>query len=254
MIRARIFAFAVACIMVAPQADAQSRKDKPKGGVPHKLEAIAVIVAAIRDQVEDLLGAVPADLEAQLAELQNQIDTLGGTLGTIAGDVSNLMGRVAALEGAGGGGAGPVIWSGGCAHRGSSPSYPGYVLYCADGVDFTSMGSRLAIDPSGLFTVNKPGVYRISYWGVGRTTTSRVRLATFEGLISEGTDTAGGGLFFRDLSADAAWTFAAGEVFAVQVSTEGGAGNFAFDAWTPFGSATAAQSRLQIEYLGPLPE
>jgi len=253
MLRAKVFAFALACIMVAPQADAQGNRGN-SNGVPGQISNIQAIIDAVLAQIAMLPD--PTELQEQLAELQSELGTLRDTLETATGEIATLVSRVAALEAAGGGGgaASPIIWSGGCAHRGDLPPFPGYVTYCADGLDFSSMGGRLTIDPTGVIEVNEPGFYRINYWGVGRTTTSRVRLATGTGVISEGTDTTGGGFYFRDLSADATWTFQAGNVFAVQVSTEGGAGNFAYDAWTPFGSATAAQSRLQIEYVGPLPE
>lgn len=238
MARAKILACAVACMMVSAAADAQGNRGN-SNGVPGRISNIQAIVDAVLAQISTL---------PDFAALQMQLNAIQLKLEAVEADVLDLK------NASGGGAAAPIIWSGGCTTRGTSPPFPGYVLYCANGVDFDSMGARLTVDASGLFTVNVSGLYRVNYWGVGRTTTSHVRVATFSGVISDGTDTTGGGLYFRDLSADVSWTFHAGDTFAVQVSTEGGTGNFAYDAWTPFGSATPAQSRLQIEYVGPLPD
>jgi hypothetical protein len=182
MLRVRIFAFAVACIMVAPQADAQGNRGN-SSGVPGSISNIQAIIAQVLEQIAALPDVT--GLEQQLTDLQTELAALQTSLATATGDIATLIGRVAALEAAGGGGASPVIWSGGCSTPGSG-GIGTYARYCTDVTEFENSASHLDVDPSGVVTVLTPGVYRLAYWGVNVGATGSVRVLVNGLIISVG--------------------------------------------------------------------
>jgi hypothetical protein len=153
MLRVRIFAFALACMMVAPAADAQGNRGS-SNGVPGSISNIQAIVDEVLAQISSLPNVT--ELQEQLADLQTELGALKTTLETATGDIADLVSRVAALEAAGGGaGTSPVIWSGGCTTPGSGPVGT-YTRYCADHAEFQNTASHLSVDPSGVVTIVKP--------------------------------------------------------------------------------------------------
>ena len=132
MLRATIFACAVACLTVAAPARAQGNRGN-SNGVPGSVSNLEAIV-----------------------------DALHASLGDIAGEVSALKERVIALENAGGGGESRIIWSGGCPTAVTSLFA---VLYCTSGVDFDTAAGYVSTDGTGRFTIATPGLYRINFRG-----------------------------------------------------------------------------------------
>lgn len=249
MLRVKVLAFAVACMMVAPPADAQGNRGNSKG-VPGSIASIQAII----DQVLAEIAALPdvTGLEQQLADLQTELAALQTSLATATGDIANLISRVAALEAAGGGAAAsPVIWSGGCTTAGSGT--PGsYTRYCADHVEFENAAGHLSVTPAGVFSVLTPGVYRLTYWGVSVGTTGSVRALVNGMVISSGLNTSTSSLTQRDQSVDLVYPLNTGDTVEVQVLV-GVTGTNAYLPWAPpvAPGGIAAGSRLQIEYVGP---
>lgn len=298
MLRTRLFAFAVACIMVAPQADAQGNRGS-SNGVPGNIASIQAIIQAVRAQLTAIVSALPAlttlqgdvaGLTAAVTSLSARIDALSGrvdglasrmdaldsrlasdlaaldaqidaanaridaevaslntTLGTVSGDLSNLTSRVVTLEGASGGGAAsPIIWSGGCPTAAGATS-GSYVKYCAGGVDYNTAASHLDASADGSFTALAGGIYRVNFWSINRGATGSVQVRVNGVAISAGLNTATSSVVHRDQMTDVTWPLAAGDVVEVWVFD---GGTIAYGAW----ASSSAQSRVQIEFVGPLPE
>ena len=97
MIRARILAFAVACIMVAPQADAQGNRGN-SNGVPGSIANIQAIVDAVRAQLTALLSSLPAltTLQADVSGLKVAVTNLTARLDALDARVGGLDSRLTA--------------------------------------------------------------------------------------------------------------------------------------------------------------
>jgi len=245
MLRVRMFACVLACLMVAPAAYAQ-RNSGNSNGVPGSVNALAAQLEAIADR----LAAIETELET-LAGLGSGVDSLGDALSELAGDVSALTTRVADLEAAGGASS-PVLWSGGCTTGGSGA--PGtYARYCTDHTEFSNADAHVNVPASGVVEVLTAGVYRITYWGVSLGQTGSVRMLVNGQVISSGLNTSTVVTTQRDQSVNVLWPLEAGDAFEIQVLV-GSTGSNAYLKWGPPtapGVGLPAGSRLQIEYVGP---
>lgn len=95
MLRVRIFAFAVACMMVAPAADAQGNRGN-SNGVPGSIASVQAVVNAVLAQIATLPNF--AALQAQLTALQADVLALKAGASELTGSVDGLRTRLNALE------------------------------------------------------------------------------------------------------------------------------------------------------------
>jgi hypothetical protein len=233
--------------MVAPPADAQGNRGN-LNGVPGSISNLQAGIDAVRDDLADFLASLPDDLAGQRESLQSAIDALSDSLGDVAGDVSDLKGRVIALENAGGGAEGRIIWSGGCPNAVTTVSA---VLYCTSGVDFDTAAGYVSTDGTGRFTIATPGLYRINFRGrmLGTQGTAWITvLPSAGGFYTAATALNRGTTQTRDVNLDVIWPFEANDVFELAVESDNQP-IFPWAGQTPLG----ADSRLQVEYVGPLP-
>ena len=144
----------------------------------------------------------------------------------------------------------PAIWSGGCSHNSPNSVGPNsFSPYCTDIQDFNTAASHLVVDPSGLFSVQAQGFYRVSFQTL---INSCANNAANVKLLQNGQSFhwGFGGTGFGNVSVQIIWPFNAGDTFDVQTSGCSNAFSnlYSYRAW----SAGPHGSRLQIEYVGPL--
>ncbi len=219
---------------------------------------MAALVAEIADakaEVEQQIAGVRTDLNTLDGDLSPRVDALETSLQELEATVGGLVGS--------GGAATPVIWSGGCSTAGSG-GVGTWIRYCTDSTDdFSTAAGHIDVTPSGVFTARTGGLYRLTYWSTSVAAVIAVRVVVNGHAVSVGqtgiASTSSG--FLRDQSADVTWPLNAGDTFEVHALV----GATATNAYLPWGlplpiSPTGATpvgtagSRLQVEYVGPLPD
>ncbi len=140
----------------------------------------------------------------------------------------------------------PIIWSGGCD---TSAKSRGWNVYCTSVTEFDTASSHLAVNPNGEITIKVAGLYRINFWAstaASMQNQSHVSLNHNFKPFYYGTQVGSGQ--WADNFAHTVWPFNANDILSVSVWIPF-QGNFAYCAST----ASSICSRLQIEYVGPLP-
>jgi hypothetical protein len=142
----------------------------------------------------------------------------------------------------------PVIWSGGCGMAGQAA---GWNHYCFTDTDFNTAYDHLlvdpVVDPLGI-TVLKPGFYRITFTvlSLGPSTNSVRLLQDGKAFHVVGVQEPGAyPNSWRDTAVEVVWPFHAGSRLAIDVINPG---LYAFHGWH-----TGHHSRVQVQYVGPLP-